>query len=472
MENTLLLLIGILVELILFYIVWQQIKKYTSVFPELTMLKVYEKYVPKDWLKKLTPDRVILEALKPKSEGGSRLEKAFTTTLDERIIFLKEDASFQPVFKEITTAINHLLIKKRELFSLDLAQNITENHIQSKRAKAWLWLPLLALIPLLVMVAMLENALITIDKILVVTNAAIAVISYSILQHQYQKATAQLEKKKSLFNIFLQTELLPTTSNQNLSTILFVLQQNLETFNERFTTNMEAFHKTVLSLNENHKVQRDFVDKLEKLSLNQIGSFNLQVIERFENVILKMHKFEIWFDELNQNTEKSILLAKRLDHLVATADEVGLDIGKISTKIDERLEESNELLKFLKSHFAELDSRKQLINHAVIDFDEFMKNALEELEAHTKERVEAIQNITLKEEDFLIKAFERNRDVLANLNHLTELNGIGEQIKTMNQQYKKDSQFTSQGIRSLITKLEMANHNLEILRIETQKSNK
>ncbi len=157
---------------------------------------------------------------------------------------------------------------------------------------------------------------------------------------------------------------------------------------------------------------------------------------------------------------------------LTAADQLGMDVGTISKNIDLRLDEANGLLKFLKSHFAELESRKQLINHAVIDFDEFMKNALEELEAHTKERVASIQEITLKEEDFIIKAFEKNRDVLSNLTHLTELNNISQLILKMNSQYEKESKYTSQGIRSLITKLDSANQNLEMLRVEAQKKGK
>jgi hypothetical protein len=470
MNILIILLSGVLLQLLVLYLGLQTIRKHTTIFPNPSMLKVFEKYVPKEWLRQLPPDKVILEALKPKTEGGSRLEKAFTSALDERIVFLKEDKQFTPTFKEIITAINHLLIKKRELFSLDLAQQITNSHIQKNRSSAYLWLPILLAIPFGVTIIGLPSDF----EPIMVYLMSIGIFIFGIVIHlriknKYEVTYADLEKEKSQFSIFLQTELLPNTSNQSLNTILFVLQQNLETFNERFTTNMEAFHKTVKSLNENHKVQRDFVEKLEKLSLNEIGNFNLQVIERFENVILKMHKFETWFDELNQNTEKSILLAKRLDHLVETAEQMGLDIGNVSKNIDQRLEEANGLLKFLKSHFAELDSRKQLINHAVIDFDEFMKNALEELEAHTTERIESIQEITLKEEDFLIKAFEKNRDALSQLNHLPALNKIDEQMSKMTTQYEKESQYISQGIRSLITKLEAANHNLEILRIEAQK---
>lgn len=470
MNIIIILVFGALLQLLVLYLGLRTISKHSNVFPEISMLKVFEKYVPKEWLRQLTPDKVILEALKPKSEGGSRLEKAFASALDERIIFLKEDKKFTATFKEIITAINHLLIKKRELFSLDLAQHITESHIQKGRSSVYLWLPILLAIPFALAVVSLPN-----DFAPIITHFIgigifiIGTVVHFILKNKFETAYGALEIEKSKFSVFLQTELLPNTSNQSLNTILFVLQQNLETFNERFTTNMEAFHKTVKSLNENHKVQRDFVEKLEKLSLNEIGNFNLQVIERFENVILKMHKFETWFDELNQNTEKSILLAKRLDNLVETAEQMGLDIGNVSKNIDQRLDEANGLLKFLKSHFAELDSRKQLINHAIIDFDEFMKNALEELETHTQERIDSIREITLKEEDFLIKAFEKNRDVLSQLNHLPALNKIDEQMSKMTTQYEKESQYISQGMRSLIAKLEAANHNLEILRIEAQK---
>ncbi len=209
-----------------------------------------------------------------------------------------------------------MLIKKRELFTLELAKEIADSRIQVERSHVLHLLPFFGAIPLMIIALLQVEVIGYFETSLFVAGLfTVASVSYFLLKTHYQKAKARIAKEKNQFNVFLQTELLPNTSNPKPRYDTFVLQQNLETFNERFTTNMEAFHNTVLSLNENHKVQRDFVEKLEKLSLNEIGNFNMQVIERFENVILKMHKFENWFEQLNENTEKTILLSKRLDHL-------------------------------------------------------------------------------------------------------------------------------------------------------------
>ncbi len=100
MSLTLFILIGLVLQIALYFICVRRIQQLTSIFPDIQLLKVFEKYVPKEWLKQLTPDRIVLEALKPKSESGSKLENAFATSLQERIIFLKADKNFSTPFKE------------------------------------------------------------------------------------------------------------------------------------------------------------------------------------------------------------------------------------------------------------------------------------------------------------------------------------------------------------------------------------
>ena len=64
-------------------------------------------------------------------------------------------------------------------------------------------------------------------------------------------------------------------------------------------------------------------------------------------------------------------------------------------------------MQFLKQHFSEIEDRKHLISNSIINFDDFLQKALRELEVHTEERVNAIKDITLREEDMMIKVFEK-----------------------------------------------------------------
>ena len=131
-----------------------------------------------------------------------------------------------------------------------------------------------------------------------------------------------------------------------------------------------------------------------------------------------MHQFNGYLGQVNQFVSESQELSKHIRAILSRT----IDVEKIATNADKRLTESQELLKFLSSHFAVLDQRKYEVSQMTISVDQVLSKAFEELQAHTQAKVDAIKDIMIKEEDLLRKELSANRYGLSKLSLLDDLN--------------------------------------------------
>lgn len=236
--------------------------------------------------------------------------------------------------------------------------------------------------------------------------------------HFYPLAQNIAIRNKNNFFAFLQTDLLPHASGKDLASVVMNMQKNLDLFNARFKDNLVEFDKSMSSVFENTKVQRDFLVRLQEVDYQKIVAGNIEIFSKMQGVVDNFDKFAEYMIKLNSNLEVATGLSQKMELLIKRADEAGLSFGKVATDIDARLHTSNELLQFLRTHFAELDERKAILAQALINFDDFLQKSFGELERTTVERSAAIKDNVMKQEDLMLKAFETNR------NHLTQLDNL------------------------------------------------
>ncbi len=421
--------------------------------------------VPEFWLSKFTAKEIIVKALN-QSNNSNKVSEAFNTTSNLSFTVLQLSSKGEHPVSPIIKDINKILIKSKNTISLEQVNKICTQHFYINQSRQ----QFIAILPLII------GTLISLGYVYSSEYGFVeplVIICFGLLAYFWVLSHARKYQRKIdnyiyQIEMFCQTEL-KTNDSSDLGTILLVVQNSLQTFNEEFSKNMLAFKEAAVAIKDNSSLQKDFVEKINQLSINDVANFNLQVIERFETALGQFDQFNKWFEQLNENTQNAQHLANKIDALSKTSDKIGTDIGTVAQRIDRRLNESHLLLQFLKQHFSEIEDRKHLISNSIINFDDFLQKALRELEIHTEERVNAIKDITLREEDMMIKVFEKNRDALSHLSQLELLQTIYEQLTSLLERYSKESTYLNQGMRSVLTKLDTTNQNLELIRIEEQK---
>lgn len=470
LPSTLLIIIFVQTIMLFFILEFNILSKFRIEIPLALSKKKIS--VPELWLSKHTAEEIIE---KVSNSQTSTLSDAFVSGSNLDFTILQFNAKQSNPISNIVNDINQVLIKSKNSISSEQVNKICQEHLYINAARQ----RLIAIVPLILgLFITISSAIYQFSTdydyllhhalIFPLVSLSLGLLSYFWILSWSKKFQQKVKSAIYQVEMFCQTEL-KSNDASDLGTILLVVQNSLQTFNEDFSKNMLAFKEAAVAIQNNSGLQKEFVEKINQLNTNDMANFNLQVIERFETAMQQFDQFNKWFDQLNENTQNAQNLANKIDALSKTSDEIGTDINTIAQRIDRRLNESHLLLQFLKQHFSEIEDRKHLISNSIINFDDFLQKALRELEIHTEERVNAIKDVTLREEDMMIKVFEKNRDALSHLSQLELLQTIYQQLSNLLEQYGKESTYLNQGMRSILTKLDVSNQNLELIRIEEQK---
>lgn len=228
----------------------------------------------------------------------------------------------------------------------------------------------------------------------------------------FKGAKRYIESQKNLLYTFLQTELLPILS-QDVNTGIFALNRNIERFGANFEKQVEKISLMTDKSFETLKFQSEVIRYIEKVDLNKMATFNITVLTELKKNVDAFDKLSKYFNQMNEFVYNSKQLIDRTQ-----------DIIHVSERIEDVLLESKELQRFLMKHFSEIENRGMLINDTVAKLDNIIDVSLNGLQQHIAERIEAVKEIKVKEEDLMVKSFEDGRTNLSNLKHLETLQRV------------------------------------------------
>ena len=259
--------------------------------------------------------------------------------------------------------------------------------------------------------------IVRIPFVLIITGILFSMILTHVL---IRPRIERMEEGKHRFREFLKNHVLPL-AGEDIAAVLHRMKGQFDIFNTTFRKNITDFETAMGTINENVVRQGDFLSKLDKLDLEEIANTNINIFRKLDRIMGEFDKFTGLMQQLNDNVENASELERRLERLTASADNINLSIKRVGEEVDNKLHLSTEMLRFLKSHFTEMDERKAIITRAVINFDNFLNKSFDQLERHAMERVNSIKDIKIKEEDKLIKALESSRSGLQNLENLEKM---------------------------------------------------
>lgn len=236
----------------------------------------------------------------------------------------------------------------------------------------------------------------------------------------YKGAKARAEKTKNDFFTWIQTQLLPILS-QNTTSSIYSLQANLLKFNDTFSTNIAGFNSVLNKILESFDSQVNLMNDLKEVDVAQLAKINVTVLKELRTSTKEFEKFNTYLNQLNTFVDNAQKLNFQISNQLDRTHSIELVAESIGTNINT----NREIIGILQSELQEVSNRKQFVSDAVIDVDTSITKSLEELRKHIDAQIEAIRNITIKEESFLENLLGKDRG------NLDELKKLGKLEKTM-----------------------------------------
>jgi uncharacterized phage infection (PIP) family protein YhgE len=198
-------------------------------------------------------------------------------------------------------------------------------------------------------------------------------------------------------------------------------------------------------LNKNHDAlvaQERILQALESIDITAFAKANVNVLKELKSGVQQLDKFNQYLNNLNHLVNGTTRLTSSFEDLLNRSN----NFQGLADKLDGRVEESNKLIQFLNDHYKQLEERGELIRDSVVKVEDVMIKSLKQLEEHTQTKIDAIKQITIKEEDLMTQAFAENRS------HISKLSLL-EDLKKSIEEFKRNSTENLGGIREEVEAL-------------------
>jgi hypothetical protein len=233
-----------------------------------------------------------------------------------------------------------------------------------------------------------------------VASAAGLILTLVNSAYFYKNALFINEQDKNKFYDFIQAELLPKLS-KDVSDSLGNLKSNLDHFNNKFGENLVNYKESFSLLNENLKMEKDFLDAVQKVGLNKLSN---QIVKTFEQVNKSsndFHDFQKYQEGLNSNMNASIGILKQYNKVTSDFGNFNNNLNLVSEHIIESSDFYHQFKTFLESHFSEVEVRKNAFTNSIDVIDSALTHKLKEL-----------SNKTIGQKDFYNEQWRKTVDIL------------------------------------------------------------
>ncbi len=289
------------------------------------------------------------------------------------------------------------------------------------------------------------SSLITGVKIAIIASLFGIVFTTILSVFWYKPAKNKVEEDKNEFISYLQAELLPELQKNDDQSIA-ALNRSLDEFSRRAVGLNQSINNSVEQLTENIQKEHQLVEQINKMDLQQVSKYNLQVADKLNPTLQQINQLSEKLTSLNQSIETMERLSQQLSYFVSRTDQM----EEIYNEINRNLNESRTVINFLDTHLEEIknsgDEANKAVSYAHASFKEAideLKNKIDEsfqqinnnattVDSHLREKFSEVnQNLHTIANDY-IQNFERQFSDsvprLENLNRLGELVNMGGEI--------------------------------------------
>lgn len=214
----------------------------------------------------------------------------------------------------------------------------------------------------------------------------VGIFCTTLISWSSKSATTKVEADKNRFYSWLQTELLPVLSG-NAVNALYLLQQNLTTFNQTFQSNISGLDKALAKVVESSKEQTELISLIKDIDIKRVAQANITVLKELKECTGEIAVFNRYLHNVSE-------------YLTA--------VNELNGNINEHLNRTHaieQMGEFFEREINQVQAREQYINQVVANVDNALRKTVENLEERTKERITTLKNSSVEEFDALLKHF-------------------------------------------------------------------
>lgn len=193
-------------------------------------------------------------------------------------------------------------------------------------------------------------------------------------------AFSKVEADKNKFYSWLQTELLPTLSGNTVNA-LYLLQQNLSTFNTTFQSNISGLNRALGQIKDTSSEQVELINLLQDIDIRRVAQANVTVLRELKDCTGELARFNQYIHSVS-------------DYLTA--------VNNLNSNINEHLNRTAAIEKmgaFFEQEINQVTAREKYINEVVANVDDTLKKTFEKLSESTESEVTALRNNSAQEFD-------------------------------------------------------------------------
>jgi|GEM_PF-5320352 len=219
-----------------------------------------------------------------------------------------------------------------------------------------------------------------------------------IVWSSYRSAGLKNSIARKRFYDFLQHEMDQQLSH-NITSSVYALQGSLNNFNRGFQQNIRDFEQHINELKSSFNQQTQMLEEIRSLDFQEISGYNIKVMQEIRSSTKEFEQFNRYLQQTNSMLGSLEELNRNLSRQVEKTD----TLDRIAESVNANIELNKQMIEVMHSDLREIDSRKKFMADAVINVDHALQKSLDELRVHTQKKLDAIRDITIREEQLLEK---------------------------------------------------------------------
>ncbi len=224
----------------------------------------------------------------------------------------------------------------------------------------------------------------------------VGILCTTLISWESKSATTKVEADKNRFYSWLQTELLPVLSG-NAVNALYLLQQNLMTFNQTFQTNIEGLDGALSKVADSSREQVELIALIKDIDIRRVAQANVTVLKELKDCTGEIAIFNRYLHNVSGYLEAVNGLNNNInEHLTRTAA-----IERMGA--------------FFEREINQVAERERYINEVVAKVDDTLRKTFEQIQESTKEGISQLRNSSVSEFDALLKHYAEQKDEFARM---------------------------------------------------------
>ena len=178
--------------------------------------------------------------------------------------------------------------------------------------------------------------------------------------------------------------MLPTLSGDTVNA-LYLLQQNLTTFNTTFQTNIAGLNRALEQVKDTSSEQVELIGLISDIDIKRVAQANITVLRELKECTGEISTFNRYLHQVS-------------DYLTA--------VNNLNTNINEHLNRTAAIERmgaFFEQEIDQVKNREQYINQVVANVDDTLRKTFESLKDNTIQGMTKLNNDSVTQFDTVIK---------------------------------------------------------------------